>query len=96
LKKKDIVLDRAAFDQYLFSKAVDAGASIHLDEKFLGYKNIIKDKKNLYSIKTNKGTYETDMIVGSDGPTSNVAKSAGIYGNRKFIQGFQVRAKYPD
>jgi geranylgeranyl reductase family protein len=92
LKKKDIVLDRAKFDQHLFHKAVDAGAKIHLDEKFLGYKNI---NKNHYSIKTTKHNYETDMIVGSDGPTSSVAKAAGIYGDRKFIQGFQVRAKYP-
>jgi flavin-dependent dehydrogenase len=36
------------------------------------------------------------MIVGSDGPMSQVAKSASIYNNRKFIQGLQVRAKYPD
>jgi len=36
------------------------------------------------------------MIVGADGPLSSVAKSANIYGNRKFIQGFQVRAKYPN
>jgi len=92
LKKKDMVLDRAAFDQHLFHKAIDAGAKIHLDEKFLGYKNI---NKNQYSIKTTKGNYDTDMIIGSDGPTSIVAKTAGIYGNRKFIQGFQVRAKYP-
>ena len=93
LKKKDMVLDRAMFDQHLFNKAVDAGTKIHLDEKFLGYKNI---NKNEYILKTSKGDYKTDMIVGSDGPTSIVAKTAGIYGNRKFIQGFQVRAKYPD
>ena len=91
LKKKDIVLDRAKFDQHLFHKAVDAGAKVHLDEKFLGYKNIGQG----YIVKTSKSSYNTDMIVGCDGPTSSVAKSAGIYGDRKFIQGFQVRAKYP-
>ena len=36
------------------------------------------------------------MIVGSDGPMSQVAKSANMFYNRKFIQGLQVRAKYPD
>ncbi|MGV8086505.1 MAG: hypothetical protein ACP5N1_02655 [Candidatus Woesearchaeota archaeon] len=92
LKKSDNVVDRASFDQYLFNKAVDNGANIHLDEKFLGYKKVDKQ----YIIKTTKSSYNTDMIVGCDGPGSQVAKSAGIYGDRKFIQGFQVRAKYPD
>jgi len=93
LKKTNKVLDRAAFDQYLYNNAIDKGAKIHLGEKFLGYKNI---GKNNYLLKTDKNSYETDMIVGSDGPLSSVAKSAGIYGNRKYIQGFQVRAKYPN
>jgi digeranylgeranylglycerophospholipid reductase len=91
LKKRDIVLDRAAFDQYLYQKAVDSGARIHLNERFLGYKSVGKH----YKIMTNKSSYNTDMIVGADGPLSQVAKSANIYGNRKFIQGLQVRAKYP-
>jgi len=92
LKKKDLVLDRKKFDEFLYQKAIDAGAIPHLDERFLGYK---KDGKN-YTIKTSRSEYNTDMIVGADGPLSSVAKSAGIYGNRKFIQGLQVRAKYPN
>ncbi len=99
LKKQDTVLDRAKFDQYLFERAIDSGAKVHLNEKFLGYKNIDKNNKNhqqTYSIKTSKRTYDTDMIVGSDGPNSQVAKSAGMFNNRKFIQGYQVRAKYPN
>jgi digeranylgeranylglycerophospholipid reductase len=91
LKKKDIVLDRAAFDQHLYRKAIDAGAIAHLNERFLGYKTIGKQ----YAIKTSKSSYDTDMIVGADGPNSQVAKSANIYSDRKFIQGLQVRAKYP-
>jgi geranylgeranyl reductase family protein len=92
LKKVNMVLDRAGFDQYLYSKAVDSGANIHLDEKFLGYKK--QDDK--YVIKTNKSKYNTDMIVGADGPRSPVARSAGIYGDRKFIWGWQARCKFPN
>jgi len=92
LKKKDLVLDRVAFDQYLYEKAVDSGAKIHMNERFLGYQKIGKE----YIIKTTKSSYATEMIVGSDGPNSQVAKSADIFQNRKFIQGLQVRAKYPD
>jgi len=97
LKNPDIVLDRARFDEYLYNKAVDSGAKIHLNEKFLGYKKLDNHKSdNKYSIKTTKSTYDTDMIVGSDGPNSVVAKNADMFRNRRFIQGLQVRAKYPE
>jgi digeranylgeranylglycerophospholipid reductase len=91
LKKTNMVLDRAGFDQFVADKAIDAGAKLHLNEKFLGYKKL-KDK---YVLRTNKKTYDTNMIVGADGPRSAVAKAAGIYGERKFVYGYQARCKYP-
>ncbi len=91
LKKTNMVLDRARFDQFLFNKAKDSGVNIHLGEKFIGYKK----KDNHYQLKTSKKIYETDMIVGADGPRSPVAKAAGIYGDRKFIWGWQARARFP-
>lgn len=93
LNRTNKVVDRALFDKYLFDKAVDAGANVHLGERFLGFSNLGKGR---YKLLTDKNSYETDMIVGSDGPMSPVAKSAGIFRERKFIQGFQIRAKYPD
>src|SRR3989338_1634500 len=65
---------------------------MHLGERFLGYK---KDASG-YVIKTSKKTYPTSMIVGADGPFSSVAKAADIYGNRKFVQGWQARCRYKD
>lgn len=91
LKKTNMVLDRARFDQFLFNKAKDAGVNIHLGEKFIGYK---KNDRH-YQLKTSKKVYETDMIVGADGPRSPVAKAAGLYGDRKFIWGWQARARFP-
>ena len=92
LNKKNMVLDRARFDQFLFKRAVDNGAKVHVDEKFLGYKSV---GNGMYALKTNKKEYETGMIVGADGPYSSVAKAAGIYGNRQFIYGWQARATFP-
>ncbi len=92
LKKTNMVLDRAAFDQHLFHKAVDNGATVHLNERFLGYKNLGKKQ---YRVKTNKKSYDTSMLVGADGPYSSVAKAAGIFGNRQFVRGWQARCKYP-
>ncbi len=91
LNNPDIILDRAKFDAYMLEKAIENNVKLHLNEKFLGYKKA----NNCYKIKTSKREYETDIIVGADGPLSNVAKSAGIYGDRKFIIGLQARCKFP-
>jgi digeranylgeranylglycerophospholipid reductase len=105
LKNPDIVLDRFRFDGYLFNKAVDAGAIVHMNERFLGYKKTDNDKSDSqgnnksndhYTLKTSKSTYDTGMIVGADGPNSAVAKVADMFKDRKFIQGLQVRAKYSE
>ncbi|MFT4304323.1 MAG: geranylgeranyl reductase family protein [Candidatus Woesearchaeota archaeon] len=93
LKKTNMVLDRARFDQFIGELAIDNGAKMRFNEKFLGYKSIAKNK---FIVKTTKGNYESDMIVGADGPRSQVAKSAGIYGNRRFVMGYQARCKYPN
>src|SRR3989344_6171094 len=46
LKKTNLVLDRAKFDQFLLEKALDNNAVLHLNEKFLGFKkNIMKTSK---------------------------------------------------
>src|SRR3989338_4552876 len=63
LNKKNHVLDRAKFDQYLAESAVDNGAQLHIGERVVGYKKT----KTGFVIKTTKKTYETSMIVGTDG-----------------------------
>jgi digeranylgeranylglycerophospholipid reductase len=96
LNKVNMVLDRAGFDRYLFEQALDNGAKPHLGERFLGYKKIHDNNKNRYIVKTSKKDYASDMIVGADGPRSNVAKAAGIYGSRRFIWGWQARCRFPE
>jgi digeranylgeranylglycerophospholipid reductase len=92
LKKTNLVLDRAGFDKYLVNKAIDSGATLKLNERFLGYRK----KGKSYIVKTSKNTYEASMLVGADGPRSPVAKAAGIYGNRKFVYGYQARCRFPN
>ncbi|MBN1645282.1 NAD(P)/FAD-dependent oxidoreductase [Candidatus Woesearchaeota archaeon] len=83
---EEYLLDRTRFDNYLLNKAVDAGANIHFNHRFKGFQNnkaIIKTKNGLISNKA-------DYFVGADGPTSKVAKSAGLYNNREFLVGMQA------
>ncbi|MBI2673264.1 NAD(P)/FAD-dependent oxidoreductase [Candidatus Woesearchaeota archaeon] len=82
LRKRDIVFDRSKFDQHISEEAVNAGAKLHLKSKFNGLENNGKLK-----IKINNEVNETEYLIGADGPSSLVAKSAGIYGKRRFIVG---------
>ena len=91
LKRPNLIVDRTEFDKWLFKKAED-NATIHLNEKFLGYKK----EKLIYKIKTDKKTYETHMLVGADGPNSAVAKSANIFRKRIIRTGLQSRCKHKD
>ncbi len=100
--KNDIIIDRAGFDRHISRIAQDAGAKYFTNHRFesLEYSNNRVDKGAsgtsaliaAVKDKTNgevKGI-ETDYLVGADGPTSAVAKSAGLFGNRQFYVGLQV------
>lgn len=82
----EYVICRATFDQYLANKAQDAGANIHLSHRYKGKENgeIILRHDNEFVRK------KTDILIGADGPASIVAKSAGIFGTRKFYAGHQA------
>ncbi|PIN99777.1 hypothetical protein COT72_04270 [archaeon CG10_big_fil_rev_8_21_14_0_10_43_11] len=90
LDKENKVMDRARFDQYLAQKAEDNGAKILLNHTFQGFKK----NGDSFKIITDKGSFESRMLVGADGPLSPVAKAAGMFGERQFLQGLQVRAHY--
>jgi digeranylgeranylglycerophospholipid reductase len=88
----EIVMWRNKFDEFLANMAIDAGAKILTNHQFISLegKNKIKIKnKNNNEIKG----IETDYIIGSDGPSSAVAKAAGMNSNSKFYIGMQAKVK---
>jgi geranylgeranyl reductase family protein len=89
MRRPNLILDRARFDQHMADLAIDNGAKIHLGERFLSYSK----QNNSYIIQTSKKKYNSDMLVGADGPFSRVARQSGLYGNRKSVKGLQVRCK---
>ncbi len=86
--KPDYVFDRAKLDQYIAGLAIKAGAKF-ITKRFLDFEN----NNGKYKLKFNNGFADTDVLVGADGPYSQVAKSANLFKNRKFITGIQARAK---
>jgi len=91
-KNENLVLDREKFDNHLAEKATEAGAKIFLNNKFLDFDHENKIIKIQYKNK-NITELKTDILIGADGPNSQVAKSADLFKQRKFWTGLQARAK---
>lgn len=92
--KNDIVVNRAAMDQHIASMAKGAGARYYVNHRFISLQQngkvtaTIRNKNLGSEVKV-----ESDWLLGADGPRSEVAKAAGIFGERKFYIGLQVTAK---
>ncbi len=89
LNKPNLIIDRMKFDSHLAEKAQDRGVKFYLNHK---YKSCVRNKKELeihFSGKKNR--FQTDILVGADGPFSQVAKTTGLWRERKFAIGVQAR-----
>ncbi len=86
--KKNFIVDRVKFDSYIGKMAASEGVKYFTKHAFTGFQ-----KKKHYHLQFANGTTRDDAIlVGADGPRSQVAHSAGIYGERSFMVGMQARA----
>lgn len=82
------VIDNTTYCQALAGKAHDEGARIKTSTRYLrnDAKSItLKDLQHQDQIDTT-----TDLLIGADGPTSNVAKHNNLYGERTFLTGVQA------
>ncbi len=69
-KNAGILVMRKKFDYWLLKRAIKIGAK-HIKENVT---NVVF-KKNVWNIKTNKGTYTSRFLVGADGVNSLVRKT---------------------
>ncbi|MFH1362031.1 MAG: NAD(P)/FAD-dependent oxidoreductase [bacterium] len=80
------IIDRAVFDKEL-SKGLAIEFNTTVKEVYP-----INDG---YLLKTNKGEFFADLVVGADGPNSKVRKSLGFSSDMKLYRGYQYRLKMP-
>ncbi len=88
-KKPVYVIDREKFDKEMAKKSENAGAKIKASTRFENYKKI----KNYVDVKTNKGNFQTKILIGCDGPNSTVARAAKIKLPDNVLTGIQITAK---
>jgi digeranylgeranylglycerophospholipid reductase len=91
--KKNYVICRKKFDNYLADIAKEAGAKYYINHSFAGFER--KGEKIVSKINHKETIVfsESDILIGADGPLSPVAKAAGLFNDRKFIIGTQIEAK---
>jgi len=90
VKTGELVINREKFDRRLIEMALSEGAKLHLNQKYKGF-------NQEHITFTNGKTVKKQVLIGADGPLSNVAKSIGLV-NTDFYYGIQaiVRKKmYP-
>ena len=90
LQKEELIVQRQWFDSYIAKKAEDAGAKYFRGHRFLDYAG------GKMRIRHNGAVQDvpTDILVGADGPFSQVARSQGMLGDRKYYFGIQARMRY--
>ncbi len=83
------VFDRHRLDDEIARRAKRAGAKIMTSTRFEGFKRV----DGHLEVQTNKENYETKLLVGADGPNSDVAKKAGIKLPEEYVIGYQETIK---
>ena len=85
---QEFVLDRAGLDKHLANKAADAGVRINYKHRFLD----IQNQQMIVQHQKVKKKLKADILIGADGPRSQVAKATGLFGTRQYYIGMQATA----
>ena len=86
LQNKELIVNRHKFDNFLLEKAKENNVKIKYNSEFADFKD------NKVILKNGK-SYDTNVLVGADGYKSLVAKKTGLWQNREFWKGIQIRAE---
>ena len=90
--EKPYIIDRIALDRLFYEKAKEkVNVTYFLGEKFKSLEYIKNEKQKSVLINTSKRKLVAKMLIGSDGPLSQVAKSFGV--KNELIYATQIRIK---
>ncbi len=91
------LVDKSRLLQYIAAQAAEYGVEIHVREEALD----VKVEDGSVKVKTNRGEYEANVVVGADGYNSTVARSLGVTEKSEPIPTLQYvmvncSIRYPD
>lgn len=95
-KVEAFVIDRAEFDRSLAMEAAKAGANFSLKSRCTGVKLGDEPVVNIRGVRG--GQLKARLVIGADGPTSVIAREAGLVKSGRFLKGAQMEvvANVPD
>lgn len=79
---------RDRFDAYLVHKAREAGIHIHEDERV----DAVSEYSDWVEVRTGRGRYRAQVVVGADGASSTVARSLFPEGRGRSMSGLEGEA----
>ena len=82
----EYIICRHKFDQHLAKKAQSAGATYHVEHRFVR----TEDNKAVFRHKGEETSQVYDILIGADGPSSEVAKTAGLLTKQPVWVGVQA------
>lgn len=93
--ERPYVIDRVELDK-LFYKKASSSDNIHflLGEKFKSFEDLNNKTPPFIRINTSKRTIETTLLVGCDGPLSQVGKQLGIINNIIYATQIRIKASF--
>jgi len=87
--EKAVVIDRAKFDKEMAMKAAKAGAEIRLKSS-VKKTNYNCKREVEYMREGSKETMKADIVIGADGPTSVVRRTAGLPSPEEILPAVQA------
>ncbi len=93
--KKNYVICRKKFDNYLADLAKKAGAKYYLNHSFKSFEKGKEKNRLIVRLKNKEKEIhsECDILIGADGPLSPVAKTTGMFDERQFFIGTQIETR---
>ncbi|MCK4589115.1 MAG: NAD(P)/FAD-dependent oxidoreductase [Nanoarchaeota archaeon] len=86
INKKEYIIDRTQFDQYLANKAQNNGSQLYLNHHFLGQ----KDNHLLFKHQNQIKKIKKSITIGADGPLSKTAQAFKFPNKNTFYYGYQA------
>lgn len=92
VKQDGYSIVRDKFDQWNINAAFDKGAVLMLRNRAKG---VVRAGKN-WKVSTAKGDFEGKILIGADGPSSNVASSLGMLHTKVFVRAMEYKFRSRD
>lgn len=85
-------LDRSAFDRWVVQGAVDDGAELRTATRVTG----VRCHEGGWRVEANGESFDARIVIGADGPTSFVARQAGLVRTLERVVAYEYRFRKED